>query len=77
MVILTSANEEQDRLNGHDLGVNGYVRKPIRPEEFVEAVRQIGLYRLILNEGAPERRVTPCGIHSGYCLWRARTRTRP
>jgi len=53
VVILTSSNEEQVRINGYGLGANSYVRKPIDFGQFVDAVRQLGLYWLILNEPAP------------------------
>ena len=53
VVILTSSNEEQDRINAYGLGANSYVRKPIDFGQFIDAVRNLGLYWLILNEPAP------------------------
>lgn len=50
VVILTSSNEDKDRIDGYGLGANSYVRKPIDFDQFVEAVRQLGLYWLVLNE---------------------------
>jgi two-component system response regulator len=54
VVILTSSREEMDRLQGYSNGANSYVRKPIDFAHFVEAVRQVGLYWLVLNEPPPE-----------------------
>jgi CheY-like chemotaxis protein len=56
VVILTSSVEQQDLLRGYDLGANSYVRKPVDFNEFIEAIRQLGLYWLILNERPPARR---------------------
>jgi len=56
VVILTSSNQEEDRLAGYKSGANSYVRKPVEFNEFADAVRQLGLYWLILNESAPPTR---------------------
>ncbi len=55
IVILTSSNEERDRIEGYGLGANSFVRKPIGLTEFSEAVRQLGLYWLMVNEPPPGR----------------------
>jgi CheY-like chemotaxis protein len=53
VVVLTSSDEERDRLAGYALGANSYVRKPIEFTEFAEAIRTLGLYWLILNLPPP------------------------
>lgn len=50
VVLLTSSNEEEDRLKGYSLGANSYVRKPVDFDEFIRAAGQLGLYWLLLNE---------------------------
>jgi two-component system response regulator len=52
VVILTSSKEEQDLINSYKSGANSYVRKPVDFNEFLEAVRNIGLYWLLINENA-------------------------
>lgn len=53
VVILTSSKEEQDLANGYKFGCNSYVRKPVEFDKFAEAVRQLGLYWLLINEVPP------------------------
>ena len=56
VVILTSSKEQQDVISGYSLGANSYVRKPIDFSQFMESVRQLGLYWLIVNEPPPPLR---------------------
>ena len=55
VVVLTSSKEEQDIVKSYQLGANSYVRKPVDFQEFSQAVQNLGLYWLILNESASER----------------------
>ena len=48
-----SSNEEKDIIQGYSNGANSYIRKAVDFEQFVEAVRQLGLYWLVLNEPLP------------------------
>lgn len=50
VVVLTSSKEESDVIKSYDLGVNSYIRKPVDFDQFVETVKQIGFYWLLINE---------------------------
>jgi two-component system response regulator len=53
VVILTSSAEQKDVIDGYSFGANSYVRKPVNFEQFVEAIRHLGLYWLLWNEPPP------------------------
>ncbi len=53
VVILTYSKEERDRADCYDRGVNSYICKPVDLDQFNEAIRQLGLYWLLLNEPPP------------------------
>jgi two-component system response regulator len=54
VVVLTSSKEEQDLIRSYENGCNSYVQKPVDFRQFADAVRQLGLYWLLLNEPPPK-----------------------
>jgi CheY-like chemotaxis protein len=54
VVILTSSREEKDLITTYDLGVNAYIVKPVDFKQFIDAVKQLGVFWAILNELPPE-----------------------
>lgn len=53
IVVLTSSNEERDIIDSYGLGANSYVQKPVDFGQFMDAVSQLGLYWLLINEPLP------------------------
>lgn len=53
VVILTTSKEDQDLIQSYELGANSYVRKPVDFERFTEAVNNLGMYWLLINELPP------------------------
>ena len=58
VVMLTSSREEQDLIKSYELGVNAYVVKPVDFKEFIEAVKQVGVFWAVINEVPPKSKLS-------------------
>jgi CheY-like chemotaxis protein len=54
IVMITSSAEEQDMIKSYNLGVNGYVVKPVTHDEFLQAIREVGLFWAVVNQPPPQ-----------------------
>jgi CheY-like chemotaxis protein len=59
VVILTTSQEDRDLMAGYSLGANSYVHKPVDMAQFIQAVHQLGMYWLVLNDPPPLPRGQP------------------
>jgi CheY-like chemotaxis protein len=62
VVMLTSSREEQDLVRSYKLGVNAYVVKPVDFQEFVAALRELGLFWAVINQPPPGTVAKPAGV---------------
>src|SRR5207244_11030789 len=70
IVVLTSSIEEPDLIDSYNLGANSYIRKPVDFTEFTEAVRQLGLYWLVINQAAPREGAAGSVVRQSGCVRR-------
>jgi len=59
VVMITSSAEEQDMIKSYNLGVNGYVVKPVTHDEFLAAIKEVGLFWAVVNQPPPQLRLNP------------------
>ncbi|HEX2710825.1 MAG TPA: response regulator [Candidatus Acidoferrales bacterium] len=59
VVVLTSSLEEKDLVESYHLGVNSYIQKPVDFDKFLEVVKSLGLYWLLVNEAPPASALSP------------------
>lgn len=59
VIVMTSSNLERDLLECYHCGVNSYIQKPVDLSKFQEAVKQFGIYWLVVNHAAPETAFPP------------------
>jgi CheY-like chemotaxis protein len=59
VVMITSSAEEQDMIRSYNLGVNGYVVKPVTHDEFLAAIREVGLFWAVVNHPPPQLAARP------------------
>jgi len=57
VVVLTSSKEQRDLITGYNLGVSAYVQKPVDFQQFSEAIRQIGMFWMLINQAPPPQAV--------------------
>ena len=63
VVILTSSKEQKDLIKGYNLGVSAYVQKPVDFEQFSEAIRQIGMFWMVINQAPPAEAFVAAKAH--------------
>ena len=77
VVVLTSSQEEKDMMRSYKLGVNAYVVKPVDFHEFVNAIKELGVFWAVINEPPPGSvKKAPWGSRSAFCCWRIALRMR-
>ena len=76
VVVLTSSHEEKDMMRSYSLGVNAYVVKPVDFHEFVNAVKELGVFWAVINEPPPGSVKKSTISAPRFCCWRITAMTR-